>query len=500
MASEAKSSSVEIVYTTLDGEEASLSRAALEPLRAGVRGGVLLAGDPGCDEARRIWNVMIDHRPAVIARCLSARDVRSAVDFARENSMRLSVRGGGHHIAGNAVAEGGLMIDLSPMRVVRVDADRRTARVDGGALLGDVDHETQAFGLATPLGINSTTGFGGLCLGGGFGWLTRKYGLTIDNLVSADVVTADGELHFASATREPDLFWAIRGGGGNFGVVTSFEIELHPVGPLVHAGLVVYPAAQAGEVMRRWRDFTESAPDELSVWTVLRKAPPLPFLPVDVHGTDVVVLAALYAGDLDDGARATSPLSKLGKPIASMLLPQPYEAFQQAFDPLLGPGARNYWKTSEFDGLEDDVLDVFLEAARGAPGPECEVLVAQLGGAMGRVPRDSTAYAGRDAQYVMNVHGRWRSPSDDQTIRTWARGIFEQTAPFATGGGYVNFLTEDESARVASVYGPNYERLRDLKSKYDPDNLFRMNHNIPPAIDARSRSGRARRSHAPPLT
>ena len=477
----AKSSTVDLAYTTLDGDEASLARAALATLRAGVRGAVLTDEDAGYDDARRLWNAMIDHRPALIARCLSSHDVRNAVSFARDHHMRLSVRGGGHHIAGNAVADGGLTVDLSAMRAVRVDADRRTARVAGGALLGDVDHETQAFGLATPLGINSTTGFGGLCLGGGFGWLTRKYGMTVDNLLSADVVTADGALRVVSSSNDPDLFWAIRGGGGNFGVVTSFEIALHPVGPLVHSGLVVYPAAQAREVLQAWRDFTESAPDELSVWAVLRKAPPLPFLPPDVHGTDVVVLAAVYAGDVAEGARATAPLAKLGQPIASVLQPQPYEAFQQAFDPLLAPGARNYWKSSDFDELEDAALDVFVDAARAIPGPECEVFIAQLGGAMGRVPRDATAYTGRDAHYIMNVHGRWRSPNDDQTIRSWARSMFEQTAPFATGGGYVNFLTEDESARVASAYGANYERLREVKQRLDADNLFRMNHNIPPA-------------------
>jgi FAD/FMN-containing dehydrogenase len=498
MAREGESSNVELIYSTLDGEEASLARTALEPLRAAIRGGVLTAGDPGYDDARRIWNAMIDHRPAVIARCMSSRDVRTAVEFARAQDMLVSVRGGGHHIAGNAIAERGLTIDLSPMRTVHVDLDRRTARVDGGALLGDVDHETQAFGLATPLGINSTTGFGGLCLGGGFGWLTRKYGMTIDNLLSADVVTSDGRLHVVSAKDEPDLFWAIRGGGGNFGVVTSFEVQLHPVGPLVHCGLVVYPGAQAREVLRAWRDFTESAPDELSVWAVLRKAPPLPFLPAEVHGTDVVVLATAYAGSAEQGERATAALSKLGTPIASVLMPQPYEAWQQAFDPLLTPGARNYWKTSDFDGLEDEALDVFVEAARAIPGPECEVFIAQLGGAMGRVARDATAYAGRDAQYVMNVHGRWRSPSDDNAIRTWARGVFEETKPFATGGGYVNFLTEDESGRVESAYGTNFERLRDLKRRFDPDNLFRMNLNIPPGTNMGVKSSaRARRGQAP---
>jgi FAD/FMN-containing dehydrogenase len=491
MAGESSNTQVEIAYRTLDGDETSLPRAALEPLRARVRGGVLTAGEPGYDEARRIWNGMIDRRPAVIARCSSSRDVRSAVSFARQHGMLLSVRGGGHHIAGNAVADGGLLIDLALMRTVHVDVDRQTARVGGGALLGDVDHETQAFGLATPLGVNSTTGFGGLCLGGGFGWLTRRYGLTIDNLVSADVVTSDGELHVVSASRDADLFWAIRGGGGNFGVVTSFEVQLHPVGPLVYSGLVVYPGAQAREVLRAWRDFNESAPDELAAWVVLRKAPPLPFLPPEAHGTDAVIIATVYAGAVEEGARIAAPLSRLGQPIASMLMPHPYEAFQQGFDPLLTPGARNYWKSSDFEELQDDALDVFVEAARTLPGPECEVFVAQLGGAMGRVPRDATAYAGRDANYVMNVHGRWQNANDDDVIRNWARLVFEETAPFATGGGYVNFLTADESARVASAYGPNYERLRELKKRFDPDNLFRMNLNIPPhePIGGRVRPG-----------
>jgi FAD/FMN-containing dehydrogenase len=489
--------SEELAFTTLDGEEKRIARSVLEPLRSAVRGGVLLAGEPGYDDARRVWNAMIDRHPAVLARCLTSRDVRSAVDFAREHGMRLSVRGGGHHIAGNAVADGGLTIDLSLMRGVRVDADQRRARVGGGALLGDVDQETQAFGLAVPLGINSTTGFAGLCLGGGFGWLSRKYGLTIDNLVSADVVTADGKLHVVSASREPDLFWAIRGGGGNFGVVTSFELQLHPVGPLVHSGLIVYPAAQAETVLRAWRDFTESAPDELAAWLVMRKAPPLPFLPPEVHGTDVIVLAVVYSGDVEEGARAAAPLAELGAPIASVLAPQPYAAFQQAFDPLLGPGARNYWKSSEFEVLDDDALAIFAEAARSVPGPECELLVAQLGGAASRVAPDATAYAGRDAHYVMNVHGRWRSPSEDDAVRTWARRIFTETAPYATGGGYVNFFTGDESARVASAYGPNYERLRDLKRLYDPGNLFRMNHNIalPEARGASVPSQRKARAH-----
>lgn len=486
-----------LAYRTLDGEDAHLSRHDVEELGSRVSGGVSIPGDPGYDQARKIWNAMIEHRPAIIGHCLTTEDVANVIRFARDHWMLLSVRGGGHHIAGNSVADGGLVVDLSRISTVRVDAARRKARVGGGALLADVDRATQAFGLATPLGINSTTGFGGLCLGGGFGWLTRKYGLTIDNLISAEVVTADGVVHEASAKSDPDLFWAIRGGGGNFGVATSFELELHPVGPTVHAGFVVYPSAQGREVLRAWRDFMLAAPDELSVWAVLRKAPPLPFLAPEVHGTDVVVVAALYAGDPEEGARATVPLLRFGTPLANALGPHPYEAFQKALDPLLGPGMRNYWKTNEFAELPDEVLDAVLERASAVPGPHCETLLVSLGGAMGRVPSDATAYAGRSARFVMNAHGRWESPADDAAVRAWARGVFDATAPYATGGGYVNFLTADEQARVASAYADNYERLRELKRRFDPDNLFRNNHNIPPSdqepVARAKRPGRRRR-------
>ena len=334
------------------------------------------------------------------------------------------MRGGGHHIAGNAVAEGGLMIDLSGMRTVSVDAAKRTARVGPGALLADFDREPQAHGLATPLGINSTTGVAGLTLGGGFGWLTRRHGLTIDNLLGATVVTADGAVRVVSATSEPDLFWALRGGGGNFGVVTSFEFQLHPVGPEVYAGLVVYPFAQARQVLRAWRDFTADAPDELSVWTVLRKAPPLPFLPASAHGTEVVIFPLVYSGDVDAGQRAAAPVLQFGDPIGTALAPTPYAGFQPAFDPLLTPGGRNYWKSNNFSALSDAALDVVIASAGRLPGPECEIFVAQLGGAMARVKPTATAFVGRDARYIMNVHGRWSDARDDERVRAWARRVF----------------------------------------------------------------------------
>jgi FAD/FMN-containing dehydrogenase len=355
-----------------------------------------------------------------------------------------------------------------------------------GALLGDVDRATQAHGLATSLGVNSTTGIAGLTLGGGFGWLTRRHGMTVDNLLAATVVTADGTVHRTSATEDADLFWALRGGGGNFGIVTSFEFRLHPVGPEVHAGLVVYPFAQARRVLRAWRDFAGSAPDELSVWAVLRKAPPLPFLPAEAHGAPVVILPLVHCGEVGAGARAAAPVLGFGDPLGSALGPTPFAAFQQAFDPLLTPGGRNYWKSANFRTLSDAALDDVIDAAGDLPGPECEIFLAQLGGAMARVAPSATAFAGRDANVIMNVHGRWTDKRDDAAVRTWARATFERMTPHATGSGYVNFLTEDEAERVSATYGGNYARLQALKQRFDPGKFFRMNLNVPPA-DAQAR-------------
>ena len=471
-----------IAYTTLDKEVRYLPSSDIDTFAALISGGVLKVGDAAYDKARMVWNATVDRRPTLIARCLIDSDVQAAVRFAAAHRMLLSVRGGGHHIAGNAVAEGGLMIDLSGIRTISIDPAKRTARVGPGALLGDLDRESQAHGLATPLGINSTTGVAGLTLGGGFGWLTRQHGMTIDNLRSATVVMADGSVRVASADSEPELFWALRGGGGNFGVVTSFEFQLHPVGPEVYAGLVVYPFAQARQVLRAWRDFTASAPDELSVWTVLRNAPHLPFLPASAHGTEVVVFPLVYNGDVQAGQRAAARVLTFGDPIASAVGPTPYAAFQTAFDPLLTPGGRNYWKSNNFNTLSDAAIDLMIGAAATLPGPECEIFIAQLGGAMGRVKPAATAFVGRDARYVMNVHGRWSDVGDDERVRSWARRVFQDAAPQASGSGYVNFLTEDESERVAASYGANFARLQSLKRRFDPANLFRMNLNIAPGM------------------
>ena len=467
-------------FTTLDRDTGQMPASDVQAFAAQITGDVIVPGDAPYEEARRVWNATVDRRPALIVRCLSVRDVQASVRFAAAHRMLLSVRGGGHHIAGHAVADGGLMVDLSGLREVRVDPAARTARVDAGALLGDFDRAAQAHGLATPLGINSTTGVAGLALGGGFGWLTRRHGMTADNLVGATVVTADGRARTVSAASEPDLFWALRGGGGNFGIVTSFEFRLHPVGPQVYAGLVVYPFSQATKVLRAWRDFCASAPEELSVWAVLRKAPPLPFLPTSAHGNEVVIFPLLYSGATDAGERAAAPVLAFGEPIGVALGPQPYSAFQTAFDPLLAPGGRNYWKSNNFSRLDDAALDLLVDAAGHLPGPECEIFVAQLGGAMSRVDATATPFVGRDARFIMNVHGRWSDPRDDERVRAWARRTFEAATPHATGSGYVNFFTEDEAERVSASYGANYARLQVLKQRYDPSNLFRMNLNISP--------------------
>ena len=467
--------------TTNANGRITLDDAAVESLAASLRGDLLVAGTPGYDESRSIWNAMIDRRPGLIVECLGAADVANAVRFAAEHDVVLSVRSGGHNIAGNAVCDGGVMISLARMTSVRVDPGARRAWVEPGNTLGDVDRETQAHGLAVPTGINSTTGIAGLTLGGGFGWLSRAHGMTVDNLVSADVVTAAGELVRASAEENPDLFWAIRGGGGNFGIVTAFEFALHPIGPEVLAGLMVYPLADARDVLRHYREFCAQAPDELTVWAVMRKAPPLPFLPEDVHGTDVLVLATMFAGDMTDGELALAPLRTFGRAIADVIGPHPFIAFQAAFDPLLTPGSRNYWKSHDFLALSDELIDTLLEYARTMPDPQCEVFIAQMGGATNRVPADATAYPHRDAEYIMNVHGRWDDPATDEQCIAWCRELFGAAAPHATGGVYVNFMTEEERERVPSAYGESLQRLREVKRVYDPGNLFRMNQNILPA-------------------
>jgi FAD/FMN-containing dehydrogenase len=364
------------------------------------------------------------------------------------------------------------------MKNVRVDAEKRRAYVEPGATLADFDKAAQAYGLATPLGINSTTGIAGLTLGGGFGWLTRKYGMTIDNLISADVITVDGKKLKASENENADLFWAIRGGGGNFGVVTQFEFKLHPVGPEILAGFIVYPIEQAEQVLSQYREFVQSAPEELTIWVLLRQAPPLPFLPENVHGKEVVVLALFYAGDIAEGEKQIQPLHSFGDPYGEHIGAQSYAAWQQVFDPLLTPGARNYWKTHNFVEISDGAFDAMIEFAGKLPTAQCEIFIAHISGASNRIPADAMAYGHRDAKFVLNVHGRWDEATDDERGINWARSFFKASAPYASAGAYVNFMTEEESDRVAAAYGSNYNRLVQIKEKYDPENVLHMNQNI----------------------
>ncbi len=465
---------------TQSGKAHQVTDEALEELKGALRGSVLLQQDEGYDGARAIWNAMVDRHPALIVRCAGAADVRRAVALAHDHNLVVAVRGGGHNIAGNAVCEGGLMIDLSMMNSVRVDPQRKTAWVEPGATLGDLDKEAQASGLALPVGINSTTGVAGLTLGGGFGWITRKFGMTIDNLVSADVVLANGDLVRASEAENPDLFWALRGGGGNFGIVTAFEFQLHDVGPEVLSGLVVHPLDGAADLLQAYRDIATSAPDELTAWVVLRKAPPLPFLPEEWHGREVLVFAVCYCGDLAEGEKALAELRGLGKPIADVVAPHPFTGWQTAFDPLLEPGARNYWKSHDFAELSDAAIDDLVAAIKTLPTDECEVFIAHVGGAMSRVPEDATAYPQRKSHFIMNVHTRWREAGQDKACIDWARGLFDTMGRYAVGTVYINFMPDDESDRVEAAYGPNYKRLVEVKAKYDPSNLFRMNQNIQP--------------------
>ncbi len=444
------------------------------------RGEILLPGDTSYNEAREIWNGMFDRKPAIIARCISTSDVISAVNFARSHKLLIAVKGGGHNSAGNAVCDDGMMIDLSLMRRVNVDPQALTARVDGGALLGDADHETQLHGLALSGGIVSHTGVGGLTLGGGFGWISRSQGLSIDNLLSAEVVTANGDLLTASPSDNPDLFWGIRGGGGNFGIVTSFLFRCAPIGNDVYSGMIIKKFENAREYIQFHREYVRTLPDEMTVWMVIRHAPPLPFLSEEVHGKMVVAIPFVWLGDPDKGAELIKPIREATESHGEAIGMNPWVDWQAGFDALNDHGARNYWKSHHIKELSDECLDQILDFAGNMPSDACEVFIPHMEGAPSKVPADETAFAHRKTPFVLNIHTRWEAKSDDEKCIAWARKFHSSTEPYAEGV-YVNFLSDEGSARVKDAYTKEvWDRLVQIKRTYDPGNLFRMNQNINP--------------------
>ena len=466
--------------TRMQTSEARTIKA--EHLRDGIRGPVILPDDADYDAARAIWNGAIDRRPACIVRCTGVADVVAAVGFARERDLLVAVRSGGHGVGGHAVCEGGVVIDLSPMKGIRVDPVARTARAEAGVLWGELDRETQHFGLATVGGIVTHTGIAGLTLGGGIGWLMRKHGATVDNLVSVDLVTADGQVLTASEDENPDLFWGVRGGGGNFGIVTSFEYRLHPVGPIVLAGPVFHSLEDAPEVLRFYREFIAAAPDELTTIFELTVAPPAPFLPEDVHGKPIVMMGSCYAGSPDEGAEVVRPLKQFGRPIVDLLEPKPYTALQSMFDPLVPHGWHRYWKSVELPPLTDDAIETLVEHAAVQTSPKSYCIVLQLGGALARVGEDETAFSQRDTAHNVAINAVWtEDDTEGERHVAWAREFFSALQPHAGGHVYVNFLGEEGADRVRQAYGERqYDRLVALKRTYDPTNFFRLNQNIEP--------------------
>jgi FAD/FMN-containing dehydrogenase len=445
----------------------------------GFRGQVLQAGDAGYDEARTVWNGMIDKRPALIARCTGTADVVAALAHARAAGLDVAVRGGGHNVAGNAVNDGGLVIDVSPMQGIRVDPAEQRVRAQGGVTWGALDHETQLHGLATVGGVVSTTGIAGLTLGGGIGQLTRRYGLACDNLTSVDVVTAGGEVVTASDRENTDLFWALRGGGGNFGVATSFEFKLHPVGPIVVGGLMAWQAEKRRDVLEFYREFVRTMPDELGLNCLFLSAPPLPFIPAELHFQPIVAIAGCYAGAIEEGQAATAALHEFGPPDVDLIGPMPYVALQQMFDDGFPRGIRTYWKAGYLPELSDGAVDAYVEQTAAIPSPmtliECQV----LGGAF--AASNDSAFGNRDAAFLYNIVAAWTDPSEDDTQVAWARSMYEAMRPHETGGVYVNYLTDEGQDRVKAAYGPErYARLQAVKAKYDPENVFRGNQNIQP--------------------
>lgn len=460
-----------------------LDQGAVEAFRANLRGPLLLPEEPGYDEARAVRNGLIDRHPALIARCSGAADAVAAVNFAREHDLLVSVRGGGHNVGGMAVNDGGLVIDLSAMRGIWVDPEACTVRVQGGATWGDVDRETQLYGLATPGGVISTTGVGGLTLHGGWGWLRRKYGYSADNLLAVDIVTADGQPQRASATENPDLFWAVRGAGSNFGVVTSFEFRLHPVGPLVAMAAPFYALEDAERVLPAWRDFMATAPEEVASNALFWGVPAVEAFPTELHGRAVFITAAMSVGPAEAGERVLQPLRELATPLLDLSGTLPYATLQSAFDPFFPKGWLYYWKSLYVDRLDDEAIKAIIGYAADRPSPDALMALWHLGGgAASQVAPEATAFGSRSAPYLLSFDTTWTDRADTERNIAWTRAAWADMRRFGPGGLYLNFagFGEEKEALVRAGYGANYERLATLKAQYDPHNLFRMNQNIIP--------------------
>jgi FAD binding domain/Berberine and berberine like len=464
--------------TTVAGEIA-LDPGALAELEASFGGELVKPADPAYQQHRRIWNGSIDRFPALIARCTGVADVMAAVRFGQDTGLQVAVRGGGHSFPGLSVCDGGLVIDLSPMRGIRVDPDARTARAQAGALLGELDRETQAFGLAVPSGIVTHTGVAGLTLGGGIGWIMRKHGLTVDQLISVDLVTAEGEFVKASETENADLFWGVRGGGGNFGIVTEFEFRLNPLGPMVVAGPVFWPMEQSPQVLRFYRDWIADAPDELMTLVVHRKAPPLPFVPAELHGKLVVAVVCCYAGPVEEGERVVRPLKEFGSPVLDVCAPKPYLAHQAMFDPTFPHGRWYYFRACDVAELSDSVIDITVEHSLRIKSPHTAFPIWQLGGAVARNGSD-TAFSGSTSGHTFNINCATDGPDGFDEEREWVRGFWSALEPYHQSV-YANFLMDEGEERVREAYGPEkYDRLKALKRSWDPGNFFRLNQNISP--------------------
>jgi hypothetical protein len=454
----------------------------IREFRAGLRGSLLQPGDAGYDAARRVWNGAIDRKPALIARCAGPADVLATVNFARTNQLLVSVRGGGHNVTGNAVCDGGLMIDLSPMKGIRVDRQRRTVTAQAGATWGDLDHETQAFGLATTGGQISTTGIAGLTLGGGLGWLMRKCGLVVDNLLSADVVTADGRFLTASATEHADLFWGLRGGGGNLGLVTSFEYRLHPIGPIVTGGVILHPAERAADALRFYREHMAKAGDDEMVVFAFQSAPPAPFVPTSLHGAPVVGFALCHVGSLDEGKQAADRLRAFGRPLVEQIGPMPYTAVQKMMDEAMPFGRHVYLRSDHLTGLGDDVIETCVRHTTPMTTPLSVAVLIPLGGAVARVGEHDTAFSHRTTPFDIDIFGIWTDSRESDRHLAWGRGFGAALQPFSRGV-YINEMGSEGDERIRAAYHPaNYARLVTLKNQYDPTNFWRMNQNIKPTV------------------